>query len=90
MKDIPGLIIAGGSVVGALTECRAGDIDIFMQVPEKEGEKTLREIFKAVQRNQSKISKRKLMITRSRNAITFYRVAGAKLARPPIQVRPLV
>ena len=87
IKDIPGIIIAGGAVIGALTSCPAGDIDIFLSMPTETAEKTLTLILEAVQRNQTQISKKRLMVTRSKNAITFFRVAGDKLARPPVQVR---
>ena len=74
-------------MIGALTSCPAGDIDVFLSVPTEMAEKTLTLILEAVQRNQTQISKKRLMVTRSKNAITFFRVAGDKLARPPVQVR---
>ncbi len=87
LKDIRGLVFAGGSVIGALTGCPAGDVDIFLRTPLENAEPTLIKIFEAVQRNQARISKRRLMVTRSKNAVTFYRVADQKVARPPVQVR---
>ena len=30
LADVPGLIVAGGAIIGALTKCPAGDIDIFL------------------------------------------------------------
>ena len=90
LADIPGLLIAGGSVIGALTQCPAGDIDIFLRTPVDEAEGTLAKIYEAIQRNQASIAKKKrLMVTRSLNAISFYRVSGqSAFLLPPVQVRP--
>ena len=88
LRDIKGLVFAGGSVLGSLTLCPAGDIDIFLQVPVGEAENTLRQIFQAIQHNQARITKRRLMITRSKHAVTFYRVAAGTVTCPPIQVTP--
>ena len=85
---IPGLVIAGGAVIGALTSCPAGDVDIFLRTSADEAEATLTRIFEAVQRNQGKIAKKRLMVTRSRNAISFYRVSGERVVLPPVQVCP--
>ena len=46
-------------------------MDIFLHTSEQEAEGTLRKIFKAVQKNQARITKRKLLVTRSKNAVTF-------------------
>jgi len=89
LADIPGLVFAGGSVIGALTQCPAGDIDIYLRTPVDEAEGTLVKIYEAIQRNQASIAKRKrLMVTRSLNAISFYRVSGQSALLPPVQVRP--
>ena len=71
-------------------ECAAGDIDIFLCVEEDKAEATLRRIYEAVQRNQRSATKRKLLVTRSKNCVTFFRVAGAMAARTPVQVIPNV
>ena len=47
---------------------------------------TLREIFAGMQKNQTKISKSKLFVTRSKFAVTFYRTSAAKVVYPPVQV----
>jgi hypothetical protein len=87
LADVPCLIVAGGAVIGALTSCPAGDIDIFLHTPVDQAEPTLRQIFEAVQRNQSKIAtKRRLMVTRTANAFSFYRVSGERVVLPPVQV----
>ena len=77
-------------MLGALTGCPAGDVDIFLRMPVDKAEDALSKIFEALQRSQARISKQKrIMVTRSKNAVTFYRVAaqcGAALDRPPVQV----
>ncbi len=48
-------------------------MDIFLHTStEQEAEETLRKIFKAVQKNQARnATKQKLLVTRSKNAVTF-------------------
>jgi len=87
LSEIRGIVVAGGSVVGALMQVPAGDIDIFLQVPVENARTTLAEILKAIQRNQETTTKkRRLLVTRSKNALSFYRVGQSQL--PPIQVAP--
>ena len=77
-----------GESIGSLTGIpTSGDIDIYLQgsCPEQ-GRKSLEQVFYAVQRNQARYSKKKMLVSRSRNAVTFYRLANMKLARPPVQV----
>ena len=79
--------------MGALTGCPAGDVDIFLRMPVERAEDALSKIFEAVQRSQARIKSKRIMVTRSKNAVTFYRVAakcGAALDRPPVQVRPIM
>ncbi len=87
LAGIPGLVIAGGSVIGALTQCPAGDIDIFLRTPVDDAEGTLVKIYEAIQRNQASIAKKRLMATRSKNTVSFYRVSGQSVVLPPVQVR---
>ena len=58
-------------------------------MPEEKGRETLAQIFACVQANQKRLSKRRLLVTRSKNAVTFYRVADQQqqLANPPVQAR---
>ena len=59
-----------------------------MCMPEAEAEDAFRKIYAAVQRKQQKAScTQKLMITRSKNAITFYQATpDAKVSCVPVQV----
>jgi hypothetical protein len=88
LADIPGIIIAGGSVLAALTGCSFGDVDIFLKMPAANAEASLAQIFEAIKRNQMRMKdpKKRIMVTRSKHAVSFYRVAGQKLANPPVQV----
>ena len=86
LTGIDGLIFAGGAILGALTGVASGDLDIFLNVPLSRCKEILKQIYAAVQRNQARISKQRLLITRSRHAITFYRTASNKIANPPVQV----
>ena len=66
MKEIPGIVIAGGSVLGALANIPAGDMDLFLRLPPEHAETATKAIFEAVQKSQRKISKtRNLMVTRT-------------------------
>jgi hypothetical protein len=77
-------------VIGALTSVPAGDVDIFICVPDMvKAECIMVKIFEALQRNQQSIAKKRLMVTRSKNAVTFYRVSGERVPLPPVQARPI-
>ena len=81
-----GLVFAGGCVIGALTGSPASDMDIWLKCSIAEAEGKLKQIYEAVQRTNSR-NKRKLMVTRSKHAVTFYRVAElTRLECPPVQV----
>ena len=56
LKEIPGLVVAGGAVVGALTNTEKGDLDIFLALPAEEAEQSLRKVFVAVQANRTSTS----------------------------------
>jgi hypothetical protein len=91
LKAIPGLVIAGGAVVGALTDTDKGDLDIFLTLPPDEADKSLRKVFAVIQENQAAGTgsvKSRLLITRSNAALTMYRVRGGKpdVEAPPVQV----
>ena len=94
LHGMPGLVFAGGAVLGALTGCGAGDVDIFLRCAKNctkdEAEARLRHVFRAVQRNQARNvgAKSKILVTRSRNAVTLFRVSGPRLTQgaPPVQV----
>ena len=86
LGSIPGLVIAGVSVLSALKRTSAGDLDIFLTVSKAEAEATLRQFFSAVQRNHARNGGGKLLVTRTQNAFTMYRACGSKLSAPPVQV----
>ena len=71
-KEIPGLVIAGGAVVSALTGGMAGDVDVFFTKSHEQG---LKQAFAAIQRGQSERSgpKTRLLVTRSNAAVTVFR-----------------
>jgi len=80
------LVYAGGSILGALTGSVAGDLDIFLKCKPEDAGDILKQIYAAVQRNQKKGSKKRLLVTRSRNCVSFYRVGDHRLVCPPVQV----
>ena len=87
LKMLKGIVVAGGSVLGALTDTPAGDLDVFLSVTPEHAETVTKAIFEAVQKSQRKISKtRNLMVTRSDHAVTFYRISDRVVTSPPIQV----
>jgi hypothetical protein len=91
LKLIPGVILAGGAVIGALTDTDKGDLDIFLTLPAPEAEQALRKVFAVVQANQATFARSeqsRLLITRSNAAFTIYRICGGKveLELPPVQV----
>ena len=86
LSDIPGLVIAGGAILSSLVRGSAGDIDIFLTVSQCEAEATLRLVYAAVQRSMRKCNGEKLLVTRTKNTVTFYRASGARLSAPPVQV----
>ena len=81
-----GLVVAGGSVLAALTDSfRAGDLDIFLIGRPEDGERKLHMIMKAVQENQKKClgADSKLLVLRSNAAVTFMRLAGGVPGNSP-------
>eukprot|EP00973_Karenia_brevis_P019735 2706137-Karenia_brevis.AAC.1 len=88
LRNVPGIIYAGGAVLAALVGCNAGDLDIFL-VRAEEPERCLRDVFDAVQKNQMRRlgpKDSKMLVTRSKNAITFFRIAGGKTVEVPVQL----
>jgi len=74
--------------VGALTQIPAGDIDVYLRTSTEEAEATLAKLHESVQKNQARLApKKRLLVTRSRNTVTFYRVSGQSVLLPPVQVR---
>lgn len=82
---LPGLLVAGGAVVGALTDTLAGDVDLFLTCPQADAITQLRAVIAAVQRSHAEAAgpKAAMLVTRSAQAVTIYR-HGTKL--PPVQI----
>lgn len=88
LMNTSGIVFAGGSVVSALTQCGVGDVDIFLTCALGEATTALAKIYDAV-RNLDAESKQKhyqLLVTRSRHAVTIFRVCDGKLLGLPIQI----
>eukprot|EP00973_Karenia_brevis_P096281 12431451-Karenia_brevis.AAC.1 len=88
LHDVPGLVFAGGAILGALVGCSAGDLDIFL-VNEKDPERRLRDVYAGIQKNQAaRLGNRQkqMLITRSKRAITFFRLADKNTLGVPVQV----
>ena len=45
----------------------------------------MRQVLAAVQRSMRKSQGEKMLVTRTKNAVTFYRASGARLCAPPVQ-----
>jgi hypothetical protein len=54
LRNIPRAVIAGGSVLAALTDVPHTDIDVFLVCPPDEAVACLRQIFEAVRRHHVK------------------------------------
>ena len=82
------LVIAGGSVLAALTGCPCNDIDIFLQVaPGDDAMQLFERIFGVIQTVHGKDApKSRMMLTRTANAISFYRIAEKRPCAPVVQV----
>jgi hypothetical protein len=86
------VVFAGGAVLGALTGTCTGDLDIFLTAPPGEALAVFQQIMLVVQQNHVRTpgSKSRILVTRSRNAVTFYRMCNDGgspcLTAPPVQV----
>ena len=86
LGEMAGIVIAGGSVCAALTDCDMGDIDIFLCCAVQEAENLLKEIFAVAQRvhrQRQHDDVAKLLITRSKHAVTIF---SHPPSFPPLQV----
>ena len=87
LSGIPGLIVAGGSVLGALCSLESADLDLYIKTGE--ADTAFRSVFDAVKANHSKRngSKARLLVTRSNAAVTIFRLCGRIPDKvPPVQV----
>ena len=89
LNHIPGVVIAGGAVIGALTGTEAGDIDIFFVGANANAMSSFRLVLSAVQKNQAarRGLNSRLLVTRSSCAVTMYRTHLGKMEEncPPVQ-----
>lgn len=88
LKKIQGVVIAGGCVLSCLLGVHAGDIDIFI-IDSTRSTEIFGQVFKAIQRNQAQrhTPESKMLVTRSRNAVTFYRMGvDGRCMIPPVQI----
>ena len=85
LRKIPGVVVAGGSVLGALLNGVANDLDIFI-IDHMMAKRALREIFEMIQRSQATLhgTLSRLIVMRTKNAITFYRTGHP--TQVPVQV----
>lgn len=88
LKHIGGIVIAGGAITGALTNTSAGDADLFLIGQPSTAMHTFNKIFDVIRsRQQEKTGQStKLLVSRSRAALTIYRFQSKRLVGPPIQV----
>ena len=86
IEEVSGIVFAGGSVIGTLTEGTIGDIDIFLTCALEQARSVIERIYSAAQNIDDGCS-RKILVTRRRHAVTIHRVrSDGKLAALPIQV----
>ena len=86
---VPGVIVAGGAVVGALVDAPSSDLDLFLVCSAAEADLRLKEIYNIVQQSLRARygSHAKLLVTRSAAAITLHHCMGAEsVGTPPVQV----
>ena len=88
IAHVPGIVFAGGSVVGTLTRGAIGDVDIFLTCPLEQAQSALQRVYNAIQilHGTNEATGRKILITRSRCAVTIYRISDGRLAALPVQV----
>ena len=80
IENVAGIVFAGGSVIGTLTEGQIGDIDIFLTCAVEQARSVIERIYGAVQKIDNGCS-RNILVTRSRHAVTIHRVrSDGKLA----------
>ena len=83
-----GVVFAGGSIVSALTQCEAGDVDIFLTCELGEATAALTQIYDAVRSLEAETehNRYRLLVTRSKHALTIFRVSDGRSHGLPIQI----
>ncbi len=88
VSEIEGLCFAGGSVIGTLLGCTVGDVDIFAVTGKENGKHIFDNVLAAIRKAHSKRygDQAKLLITRSRHALTVFQAISDRPGGKPIQV----
>ena len=74
--DCGGLVFAGGAVLGALAGTPIGDIDVFLCCGHAEALSISERVFAAVRACHKSCGGDALLVTRSKHALTFFRVVS--------------
>ena len=75
IKEIPGIVFAGGSIVGGLTQISTSDIDIFLVASLEQAPAILEKIYEIIQTVAGMGKKGlKTFITRSKHAVPRHHV----------------
>ena len=88
IANTSGVVFAGGSVVGALTDGDVGDVDIFLTCELGQATAVLTRIYDAVRGlgSESKEHPCRLLVTRSRHAVSMFRICDGKPLGLAVQV----
>ena len=88
IQNTDGVVFAGGSVVGTLTNGDVGDVDIFLTCELGQATAALTRIYDAVRGlgSESKEHPCRLLVTRSRHAVTIFRICDGKPLGLAVQV----
>ena len=88
LKDVDGLVFAGGSVTGAICDCGHGDVDIFLCCQPEKAREILERVYASVaaQHLQRFGAEGKILVTRSKHAVTLFQVAPDRPGPSPVQI----
>jgi hypothetical protein len=86
--SIEGICFAGGAVIGTLVGRNVGDVDIFLTTKPENGKDILQKVLAAVQTAHKKRygEQAKVLVTRSKNAITIFQAISDRPGGKPIQI----
>ena len=88
IANTEGMVFAGGSVVGTLTNGDVGDVDIFLICELGEATTALTRVYDALRSlgSESKEHPCRLLVTRSRHAVSMFRICDGKPLGLAVQV----
>ena len=88
VASLDGVVFAGGSVLGAICNCPFGDIDIFLVCKLEDARNILEKIYTVVGKTHFEQVGRegKLLVTRSKNAVTIFQASPEHTGPSPIQI----